>query len=429
MGFWSRKSAKGSSGFFLAGRQLGALATTSTLAATTIGGSATILVIGQVYSNGLPFIWTDIAGGLGLIALGFLLAGKVRKMGCYSLPEIIGKFYGEKVRRISAVIVVIAQTGFLALLLRASVSLLIPYLHLPEMAVLLIVAGIFILYTILGGQMAVVRTDVVQVILMALALALVLIPLFMSGVNLEQIPEENLHFPFNSNFGFSTLAGLFLISGLPHLVGSDIFGKLLSSKNPDVAKKSSIYAGIIKIAVGIIVGLIGLLASGIILNSPPDQVLSKLLMSILPTEVALIVIFGFIATLMSSADSVLLTAGTVITRDILRVSEEKSVLSGRLSILITGSLAIALTLYFPTILGAFLLPTLFSAALWLFLSWQASGRKTWDQHCGAAISMVASASVVIIFTFLNYGNEIVTLSGLLTCSILLFAISRLAKKN
>lgn len=431
MGYIARKGSKTPSGFFLAERKLGTLATSSTLAATTIGGSATILVIGQVFSRGLPFIWTDIAGGAGLILLGIILAGKVREMNCFSLPEIIGRFFGQRVRRISAIIVTIAQIGFLSLLLRSSVSLLAPYLQLPPLMVLLVVAGIFILYTAIGGQLAVVRTDVVQLLLMVCAFVMLSIPLlFFTEINWQALPQEHLNFPVNEHFGFFSLLSLVVIAGLPHLVGSDIYGKILSARDASVARRSAIIAGFIKIAVGIVVGIIGLAAAALLPSTPPDQVLSTLLLTLLPKEAALLVIFGFIATLMSSADSVLLTAGTVITRDILQTDEGGSVRAGRISICVTGLLAIALTFFFPTILGAFLFAyTLFSSSLVVpVLAGFWKERLGLTPH-GATVSMCCSASVVIILSLLGYSTEIITLSGLLTCSILLFAVSWIYKRK
>ena len=91
IGLFSGLKTKNRSDFYVAGRRLGLLATTSSLTATGIGGSATIVAAVYVYTRGLPGIWMNLAAGLGLILLGLLLAGRVREMGVYSLPQIVEK--------------------------------------------------------------------------------------------------------------------------------------------------------------------------------------------------------------------------------------------------------------------------------------------------------------------------------------------------
>ena len=70
IGIYFSKKAKTSEGFFLADRSLGWLTLAATITATTVGGSATIVAGGRIYAQGLPAIWYDIGGALGLIVLG-----------------------------------------------------------------------------------------------------------------------------------------------------------------------------------------------------------------------------------------------------------------------------------------------------------------------------------------------------------------------
>jgi len=46
-----------------------------------VGGSATIVAGGRIYLHGLPALWYDLAGGLGLIILGLLLQKRFEKQG------------------------------------------------------------------------------------------------------------------------------------------------------------------------------------------------------------------------------------------------------------------------------------------------------------------------------------------------------------
>lgn len=421
-GLVSRRRSGSESGFYLAGRTLGRLTGTATLAATTIGGSATIIVIGTVFSRGLPGIWIDIAGGVGLIALGFLLAGKVRRLGLFSLPEIAGQFYGPAVRHISAALVLLAEVGWLGLLLKAGTEILQPLLPLHPTALLLSVGGVFIFYTAVGGQLAVARTDTIQLALMAAGILFVATPWLIGTGAWENVPLSSWHFPTGQDFPLTLLLPLILVSGLPHVVGSDIYGKLLSMKDEKVARFSAFSSGVLKIIFGIAAGLIGLAAIGILpSNTPPDQVLTKLLLNVLPAPVAALAAVAFLATLMSSADSVLLTACLVMNRDLLRI---RGVSAGRISTVATGLLGILFAAAFSTLLDIFFFAyTLFSAGLTipvLLGFWRHTLRLN---TAGAVAAMLGSALAVLSGTALGWQAEYVTACGLGTSCILLFAVS------
>ncbi len=427
-GLLARRRAEGEAGFYLAGRSLGPVAASSTLAATAIGGSATIMVIGQVFSRGLPAIWIDLAGGTGLILLGLLLAAKVRRLGLFSLPEIAGHFYGQAVRRVAGALVLLAQVGWLGILLKACVSLLQPLLGIHPLALLISVGGVFILYTVIGGQLAVARTDVVQLALMAAGILLVAVPLLIGEAEWQKVPASLWQFPAGPEFPLWTLLPLILIYGLPHLVGSDIYGKLLSARDERVARLSAIVAGGLKIAFGIAAGLIGLAAAGILPpETPADEVLTTLVAEVLSPPAAALLAVAFLATLMSSADSVLLTASTVLNRDLLRL---RGATAGRIAVAIIGSLGIVFALLFSSLLDIFFFAyTLFSAGLSLPVLLGFWRDKLRLNTAGAAASMLGGAGAVVLATVARWPAELVTAGGLGSSCALLFAVSFVTRRR
>ena len=165
IGFFSSKKIKNTKDFFLANRSLKTFPLTATITATVVGGSATIATAKLIYLNGIPSIWLDIGSAVGLIFLGLFFAQKVRKTGLFTLSEITGKFYDEKVRFAAAVLIFITQIAWISLLIQgagAIIYILFPYDYTILLTTITI---IFIIYTILGGQFAVVYTDVIQFII------------------------------------------------------------------------------------------------------------------------------------------------------------------------------------------------------------------------------------------------------------------------
>ena len=66
IGFISSRKIKNPKSFYLANRKLGWFSLTATITATVVGGSATIASAKLIYLYGLPSIWLDIGGALGL---------------------------------------------------------------------------------------------------------------------------------------------------------------------------------------------------------------------------------------------------------------------------------------------------------------------------------------------------------------------------
>jgi len=425
----SLKWTRNQEGYFLASRSLGPFQLTSTLAATSIGGSAVILVIGQVYANGLPFVWTDIAGGAGLILLGVLLAGKVRETGCYSLPEIAGLQYGPGARLISSLLVVVAELGFLALLLRGCAGLVQPIFGLQMDGTVIAVCLFFVAYTVLGGQRAVAQTDVLQLMLTLGGVGLLVILVVNAGGAWESLPADHMQFPFNEQFPPVNILSLVLITGLPHVVGSDIFGKLLSARDPGTARVAAINAGMLKIFVGIMAGCIGLYAAVLLpADLASDSIVSELLLLYAGPLLSGLIIVALVATLMSSADSVLLTTATVLTRDIVRLDSDSSAIPGKLMTVFAGIAGIALTLLFPTMLSAFLFAyTIFSGAIVVPVLLGFWRKQLALSSWGAMGSMVVGGGLIIILSMLSVSPEVVTMAGILGNATVLFLFSWLER--
>src|SRR5664280_2026274 len=95
IGAWGLRM-KGLEDFHLAGRSIKLVLLTGTFCATIIGASATLGMAGLGFSKGLPGAWWMLSGTGGLLVLATFFAEKVRATGCYTLPELVGSFYGER---------------------------------------------------------------------------------------------------------------------------------------------------------------------------------------------------------------------------------------------------------------------------------------------------------------------------------------------
>ena len=351
--------------FFVAGGKLSAFTTACSLTATSVGGSSTVVTCALVYRHGLAGIWIDLAGALGYALLGALVAKRVRQSAVASIAELAGLHHGEGIRRVVAILVVFAEIAWLALLCKATAALLAPALPgVGETLLLVATATCVVLYTLAGGQFVVSYSDVAQLLLMALGLW-VIAPLAIGGelgargVSLAQL---DWRFPTAASFGWDRVGAFLLLTGLPHLVGSDIYAKVLSARDGITAARGAYGAAAAKLAFALAIAFLGLAGQKLLPGlASPSALLGSLVHQLLPPFFAALVLVALAATMMSSADQVLLSAITMIDHDLAGGRGPTLRLVAAAAV---GASALGLAILAPTVLDAMKIAyTLFAAGL------------------------------------------------------------------
>src|SRR5689334_21456108 len=115
-----RRAGRDEASYFVADRSFRTFWGFIGLASLTTGGSTTIALAAFVYLHGVSGLWLDLAGVLGLLALALTVAGRVRREGAVTLPEIIGRYYGAGARWIAAALVLVSEIVWFALLIEAT---------------------------------------------------------------------------------------------------------------------------------------------------------------------------------------------------------------------------------------------------------------------------------------------------------------------
>ncbi|HEY3170306.1 MAG TPA: hypothetical protein VGK08_04820, partial [Thermoanaerobaculia bacterium] len=234
---WRRRAGRDEVSYFVADRSLSTFWGFLGLASLTTGGSTTIVLASFVYAHGISGLWLDLAGALGLALLGLFLAARVRREEAVTLPEIVGRYYGDGARRAAAVLVLVSEIVWFALLVAATQTVLTAALRVPPLPALLASTAVFVAYTALGGQFAVARTDLVQYGVMLIAIPGVALYFALTGSHgLSGLPPATWSFPLSSDLGIGDVLALLVLIGLPHLVGSDVYAKLLSCRDERTAR-------------------------------------------------------------------------------------------------------------------------------------------------------------------------------------------------
>ena len=343
MGWRSRRQS--ADGYWVAERRYNTGRITVSLVATIFGASSTMGVIGLGYSRGLTGAWWCLMGGLALIPFGLFLAARVRILAVYTLPDILRQAYGERVAVPAGLMIALAWSGVIAAQLIAGARLLQALFPLYFQTALAIVAFVFTLYTFWGGQLSVIRTDFWQFMLFVGGLLVALAFLVASGAGVwGDIPHGHFRFPVSEGFGwYDVLLFYPLIVGLPYLVGPDIYSRVLCAKDHDVARRAALGSALIVIPLSFLLAFFGILARGKFGAIAPEAALPETLRLLVPMGLKGLIVAGFLGAVMSSADTCLISASTILTLNVIgplsKLKKERHLGMTRGVVLILGALA------------------------------------------------------------------------------------------
>ena len=183
--------------------------------------------------------------------------------------------------------------------------------------VLVATAALFVAYTALGGQRAVVGTDLVQFSPMVAGLLGVALPLALGQSARTPPPARLLAFPTGPAFGWADVAALLVLVGLPHAVGSDVWAKVLSARDESAARRAALGAAGVKVAFGLATVAIALAGIARGVGGPPAQRFPRAVFALAGPALSPFLLVALLATMQSSADSVLLSAAAATSHDLL----------------------------------------------------------------------------------------------------------------
>lgn len=306
--------------FFLNGRASGAWHTGFSLIASCIGGSATIGMAGLAWQVGTPAFWWLGSGGCGLVLLTIFLARRVRESEVYTMPEIVAFWLGSRARTLVSCIIVPAWLAILAAQFTAMGKLTTALTGLSPTASLLAASVIIVAYSCLGGQAAVIRSDLPQCLLLLGGLFILL--LFLWGH--DPRPLETLRVELiNKEFGLDRFSYFMVIMGGSYVVCPMLFGRILSASDTKSAILGCWLAVAVLFACAALIVAAGVLCRGFVPdNIRPDEVLTSA-MGLLPPWAGMALLVALLSAVLSSADSCIVTASTVFCNDLLKKRETR----------------------------------------------------------------------------------------------------------
>ncbi len=353
IGIYSFLKIKTPFDYFLAGKRTGVWQVSGSLLATILGGSAILGTIGLAESQSWASAWYILAASLGLFGL-LPIVKKVSAQGKFTLPGLIGQYYGEPARKVTSLIIPIAWLGIVAAQIIAGAQILVSFFNLTYSSGVLLTGTIFIIYTYIGGQISIMKTDLFQAFFI---LSGVVLTAFLIPAHQQPILTDFTHsFPFNSHFSPFDLFILILTFSSTFVVGPDIYSRVFCAKDSKTAFRSVLVVAVILIPFAFVLSYVGSYAATFHSGAKNSSALINLANIILPEWASGILIAALISAVLSTASTTLLTASMILSELFNKdINNQKSFNQTKLFLVGVGVLSMIISLKITSIVSSLLL--------------------------------------------------------------------------
>jgi SSS family solute:Na+ symporter/sodium/proline symporter len=392
--FYRARRVKSQEDFMVAGRSLKTGVMVFTLICTWIGSGTFIAGAEFASKAGFSALWLAAGAWVGIVVI-YFLAGKIRTFGEYTIGDILEVRYGPAARLVGAFALLISFTAIVSYQFVAGGFILNVATDgaIPSSVGTIIAAVFVILFTALGGMIAIAYTDLPNgiIILLACLLATPFVYIAVGGFpQATQTLDPGYFSVVNEQFGahpFLKVGGYFLATMLLLMGVQSMYQKFYSAKTPRDAKKAVLLWTIGTVFVETVVVVIAVLAYSkfkdqLDLTIPKEG--GKLVLmaakSLVPAPVGVLLLGAACAVVISTGMNYLLSPTTTIMRDIyqrFKKTEPKQnvmVALQKVFVVVIGLVAFFLAMrltsvlemaYFAyTIYGVAITPALIAALAW-----------------------------------------------------------------
>lgn len=420
VGYATMKMSKSYEDFMIGGRSIGPLVSSFALITSYMSGFTYTAAPGLGYTEGYASLWwasSDAAGP----AMSFgLLGRRLRKyselLGAITLPEYYEKRFNSPVLRlIASIFILVMVTMHLAAQWIASGKLLSVTFDTGYFNGMLIGCLVVLIYTIMGGYLAVVYSDFIQGVIMFVGthilfwMALSAVGGFAAFNDKLALIDSALVTPWGPGMIYygvmAALTPIILIIlgpfGLPHMTI-----RHLSINSPSSARKAMVITAVFAVLFSFAYFLTGGLARVLLQGGLADieEAGVRLWFQVLPPVLAGLLSAAAVSALMSTADAFLILLVSTVGHDILQrfclkeMPEAKRITLSRVLVLAIAGVSFAIAIKPPALIFtivifvyggmalAFGIPNLFS------VYWKRTSTQ------GVIASMVCSLSVYVGLT-------------------------------
>lgn len=438
IGWISLRRTRSEADYWIAGGSLGWLTGGATLAATHTSAGTFIGTIGVMHGGGWSFGWVILSIPLAYWFMAAVLAPRFTRVRELTLPAFIGaRYYSRSIRALAAVIILIATVVYIQAQIVAGGLIASTVFGIQAKTGMVGFTVILLAYTIVGGMLAVVYTDMLQLVVMVVGVV-VAVPLALAHVGGlgEVITLAQAVNPGTFSWGAFPPALLFTM-GLAFMLGSVSspaqLVRLYAMRDMRTIRRGVLFAIVMITGINLLVFVLSLVSTVLFPALPTgDLAMPMLAKTVLPPILGGVMLAAITSAMMSTVDSLLLVAGSALSKDIYQTlfdpyaSERTRIWIGRIGIAVVGTVPLLLLLagvaegelvQFIVLLFTALMAAGFFAPVVLGVYWARATRE------GAASAMIGG--VTATFLWEAFGVETIdpVLPGFLISVTLLVVVS------
>ncbi len=380
IGFRMSNKNKNTDDFYLGGRKLGPLVTAMSAEASDMSSWLLMGLPGVAYLTGVAdAAWTAIGLAIGTYLNWLLVARRIRvythTTNSITIPDFFADRYGDKkhiLSSVAAVIIIIFFIPYTASGFAACGKLFNQLFGVNYMVAMIVSAAIIVGYCALGGFLAASTTDLIQSIVMTIAIVIVVVyathmaggmdavltnaralPGYLSLTNVYD-PETGSASAYGALTSFSMLAWGLGYFGMPHVLLR--FMATEDDKKIKTSRRIATIWVVISMAVAVFIGIAGLgmtKAGALPVLADPERIIitvAQLISShgILAAVIAGVILSGILASTMSTSDSQLLAASSSFSQNLLqdlfgvKLTQKQSIAVARLTVVVIAVIAVFL---------------------------------------------------------------------------------------
>jgi SSS family solute:Na+ symporter len=386
IGLRASSKIKNTLDYTVAGRDVAWIVVLATTAATMVGGGASIGSVSSVYQDGLVFALVTCAWHVQLIVTGLWIAPRLRQLNLLTVAEFFGKRFGEPARLMAIVSCMIFLVGALVAQMVAMGTITETILGIDYRLAVLGGAAIVIFYSTIGGIRAVVKTDVLQFVVLVAGIGAASVFLLMENEGFSGLLAKAGEAPFQfttPEWPAMRVITLFCAFFLGEMLVPPYAVRCFIARNPQGARWGVAGSGIFLLCfLPVAIFIMGVsaqvhpdvqqaveqkkkeiaaadpnLTEKEIAEEASQIVFPTLMRATFPAAIAGIMIAALIAAVMSSGDSCLSCISTIVMEDIYRklidpaASDRRLLRVAQMATLVTGVIAAACSFVYRDIVG------------------------------------------------------------------------------
>ena len=334
--------------FYLGGRKLGPFVTAMSAEASDMSSWLLMGLPGVAYLTGLAEAsWTAIGLAIGTYLNWLIVAKRIRRyshrLGAITVPQFFSKRWGDErslLSAIAAVVIIVFFIPYTASGFSACGKLFSTLFGIDYVLAMLVSAAVIVIYTVLGGFLAASFTDLIQSIIMTVALVVVLAFGVNAAGGIDSVVQNaesmagylslsNIHDPSTGGsnpYSLLTICSL-LAWGLGYFGMPHILLRFMAIEHEEKLKLSRRVATswvVISMAIAIVIGLIGngMTAAGALEQLADSETIIVRISSLIGEHgviaalIAGVILAGILAATMSTADSQLLAASSSVSQNL-----------------------------------------------------------------------------------------------------------------